>query len=140
MKIWYWGHALLGPYVLVWFDGINRLDKEYVSGYIAQDGEIIGTTCDSAVFKVRPYGHNSTYPPSPNTGNPTTFFIDYDLGDCGRLLANYTTTKNLVLRPGYHREIGPIVGGIVGEEEYKGTAMWDELRVDQASPEHWTDV
>ncbi|KAJ4155159.1 hypothetical protein LMH87_000416 [Akanthomyces muscarius] len=30
LKIWYWGHALLGPYVLVWFDGINRLDKELI--------------------------------------------------------------------------------------------------------------
>ena len=132
MKLWYWGHAQLGPYILVWFDGINMADERYVSGYVARDGKIISATCNNAALTVRPYGANSTYPPGLNAGYPTAFSIEYELGSSGRLLANYTTTLDLVSKPGYYRGIGPIVGGIVGEEQYKGVTMWDEIRVDPA--------
>ncbi len=65
VKSWCWGHAQLGPYTLVWWIIISTEPREYVSGYVARNGKILKAGCESGAVKVRPYGQNSTYPPSP---------------------------------------------------------------------------
>ncbi|KFA54485.1 hypothetical protein S40293_09550 [Stachybotrys chartarum IBT 40293] len=57
---WYWGHAHLGPYSLVWLDALTQGQDEYANGYIALDGEIIRSGPD--FMTVRPEGANSEHP------------------------------------------------------------------------------
>ncbi|KAL4735274.1 hypothetical protein BDV11DRAFT_174017 [Aspergillus similis] len=32
---WYWGHARMGPYSIVWLDALDTSKNEYASGYVA---------------------------------------------------------------------------------------------------------
>jgi len=41
---WYFGHATVGPYSLVWYDILSNVtDTRFVSEYLVKDGEILRT-------------------------------------------------------------------------------------------------
>lgn len=122
-KSWYWGHAQLGPYTLVWWlvTGSNR--RDYISGYVASDGEILKVGCDDGLVKVSPYGKDSANRPDYSG----SLKIEYNLGEKGRLIATLEPEVNQVSWPGYVRNIGAISGGLVGNESHTGKALWDCL-------------
>lgn len=117
---WYWGHARLGPYSLVWFDALDWAGDEYVSGYVVQDGKVLEASCTAQAVTVRPWGINSTYPPTLATGLPEGLEATFDLGNGTTLAANVTTGAVAVFSPGYLRALGTVEGGIVGGEMYTG--------------------
>ncbi|KUI56178.1 hypothetical protein VP1G_03512 [Cytospora mali] len=124
---WYWGHARLGPYSLVWFDALDITGQEYFSGYVAQDGKVLEASCVSEAVVVRPWGANSTYPPTLTTGPMQGLELEFNLGDGKTLAANVTTGDILVQITGYLRTIGTIEGGIKGEKSYTGRALFEEF-------------
>ncbi|KUI73197.1 Hydroxyneurosporene dehydrogenase [Cytospora mali] len=124
---WYWGHAHLGPYSLVWFDALDITGQEYFSGYVAQDGKVLEASCVSGAVVVRPWGANSTYPPTLTTGPMQGLELEFDLGHGKTLAANVTTGGILVQTTGYLRTIGTIEGGIKGGESYSGRALFEEF-------------
>lgn len=136
MQSWYWGHGRVGDYSLVWFDFLDPDNNEYVSGYLAKDGAIVGQTCSD--IRVRPTGVNSQYPP-PNPGiglglnaNPDSFHIEFNLTD-GQVFEADVTQTAIVWEPpvplgGYTRWIGPITGGFRNGSLWQGAALWDWIR------------
>ncbi|ROV95955.1 hypothetical protein VMCG_07980 [Cytospora schulzeri] len=124
---WYWGHAHVGPYSIVWFDALDLTGQEYVSGYVAEDGEVLGASCASQAVVARPWGANSTYPPTVTTGPMEGLEIKFDLGDGRTLVANVTTGTVLIEAAGYIRTIGTVEGGIEGGESYTGRALFEEF-------------
>lgn len=70
---WYWGHAHIGNYGIVWYDVLNNAGVENVSAYASLNGEVVAATCVSKSAIVRPIG--TSYPPSPNGEWPTGFTI-----------------------------------------------------------------
>ncbi|KAH8892782.1 hypothetical protein GQ53DRAFT_745831 [Thozetella sp. PMI_491] len=129
VQSWYWGHAQLGPYTLVWFDAISKEGDEWVSGYVARDGEIVHADCEVDVVKVRPFGDNSAYPPEALSGDASGFTIEYNLGEKGMLRANVTAEAVQLGAIVYWRDIGAISGGFVGQEQYTGRALWDQIKL-----------
>ncbi len=136
VQSWYWGHGQLGPYSLLWLDGLttakNGTDSqtEYVGAYVARDGEIILGTCQDGAVKVRPHGRNSDYPPQPSSGVPEYLTVEFNMGDGKRLVANVTT--ELIVVPSddqiYGRYVGRVSGGIVGKEQFTGKAIWEQFK------------
>lgn len=124
---WYWGHAHVGPYSIVWFDALDLAGQEYVSGYVARGGEVLAASCSPLAVVVRPWGANSTYPPTMTTGPMEGLEIKFDLGGGKTLLANVTTDTILYEDPGYARTIGTVEGGIDGEDSYTGRALFEEF-------------
>lgn len=132
---WYFGHGRLGPYSIVWYDGLAPSGEiPIVSAYVAKNNEIITARCGG--LTVRPTGQNATYPPGKNTGNPEGFHIMMDLGN-GRLLEADVTPKEIVIQTPkafstaesewYTRWIGTINGTVSGDEEvYDGVALFEE--------------
>ncbi|KAH9211042.1 hypothetical protein DL95DRAFT_258662, partial [Leptodontidium sp. 2 PMI_412] len=70
---WYWGHARLGPYSLVYFDTLQLDGTEVVSGYLTKNGEIISLGCSG--LRVRPIG--TEYPPTATTPVPVGYTLKY---------------------------------------------------------------
>ncbi|KAL8334438.1 hypothetical protein RB598_008945 [Gaeumannomyces tritici] len=64
---WYWGHATVGPYVVVWLTGLDFAGTEHRSGYVARDGKIIYSGCGD--IEVRPVG--AAHPPVAGGSNMT---------------------------------------------------------------------
>lgn len=124
---WYWGHAHLGPYSIVWFDALNLEGQEYVSGYVAENGKVLEASSVSKAVVVRPWGANSTYPPTVTTGPTEGLEIEFSLDDGTTLVANVTTGVTLVEVTGYIRNIGTVEGGVQGEELYTGTALFEQF-------------
>ena len=124
---WFWGHARLGPYSIVWYDTLSPSGNvEKVSAFAARDNKIVAAKCNG--LKVRPTGHNSTYPPGKGTGRPQHFHVNMDLGSEGTLEADVTPEQvifaNSVL---YTRWIGRINGTVSGSDEsYQGVALFEE--------------
>ena len=130
VQTWYFGHARLGPYSIIWLDGLTTAGEEKTTAYVAKDGKILLGTCQPGSLKVRPWGKNSEYPPVPTTGVPEGLTVDFDLGAEGKLHANVTT--KVVVIPSdnfiYGRYVGPITGGIVGGEQYTSNTMWEQFK------------
>ncbi|RDW56349.1 hypothetical protein BP6252_14174 [Coleophoma cylindrospora] len=125
---WYWGHANLGPYSIVWFDAIDSTGTEHHSGYVAKDGVFSGGCGDAAVV-VRPWGENSTYPPLVTTGIMQGLELTFDLGQAGEFVANVTTGSAVSTSDTYVRTIGTVVGGLVGSNEtFEGAALFEEFK------------
>ncbi|KAJ5965015.1 uncharacterized protein N7479_004891 [Penicillium vulpinum] len=121
---WYWGHGRLGPYSIVWFSYLAVNDPNnstYVSSYVAKDGKLLVSACESSILTVRPIGTPGTtggrYP--PREGDiPIGFRLEYDLGEeHGRLNVN-VSMRTVVAgdRENYMRWTGDMVGELIGSE------------------------
>lgn len=131
-ETWYWGHARMGPYSLVWFDAFDLAGAEYSSGYVVADGAVVASSCASGAVQARPWGLNSQFPPNVTTGVPEGYGLVFDLGDGGFLRANVTQSALAYGLPpsfGYSRSIGHVVGGLDGEEVYEGRALFEQFNL-----------
>ncbi|KAK9353542.1 hypothetical protein V1523DRAFT_433401 [Lipomyces doorenjongii] len=123
---WYWGHANVGPYSVVFFDALDKNNVEYTSAYIAVNGVPVKA---GPVAIVRPYGENITYPQT----KPATLFagltVEIDVGVRG--VYAFKTVSQTILTSidndgyGYTRAQGVIIGGPVGGKQHKGYGLWD---------------
>jgi hypothetical protein len=127
---WYWGHARLGPYSIVWFDVLDPNGTEYVSGYVSKDGKVLSSSCTDNSVKARPWGKNKEYPPTVTTGHPNGYDLVFDLGkDVGTFEARVTMT--LVIAEGgptYVRYLGTAKGGLKGGKPYTGVGLWEQFK------------
>ncbi|KAK3937747.1 Hydroxyneurosporene dehydrogenase [Diplogelasinospora grovesii] len=129
VQSWYWGHGRLGPYSVVWFDTLARDGNEYGSAYVAYDGKVIEAGCGTDTLSARPFGKNSTYPPTPAIGAPQFMALRFDLGDGKMLVANVTTEVVVAAAPIYDRMIGTIRGGIEGEgKTFEGRTLYEQFK------------
>lgn len=117
---WYWGHGRLGPYSIVWFSYLaldDPTDTTYVSSYVAKDGELLVSACNSSLLTVRPVGKSGTtggrYP--PRVGDmPEGFRLEYDLGETHGHLRVDVSMTTVVAGDGesYMRWTGNMVGEV----------------------------
>lgn len=128
VQSWYWGHARLGPYSVVWFDTRGRDGKEYFSGYVVRDGEVLEASCAEKAVLVRPWGANSVYPPTVDSGTPEGMAMTFAL-EAGKLLTVNVTTGLVVDDiTFYQRYIGSARGGLEGGKLYAGKGFWEEFK------------
>lgn len=126
---WYWGHAHLGDYSLVWFDTLDLDSNEYFSGYVALNGTILLSSCATDAVTVRPWGANDTYPPTTTSGIMQGVEVVFSLDDGTTLSAN-VTTGTIVMdysNSVYIRALGEVVGGLEGGETLEGRAMFEQF-------------
>lgn len=128
VESWYWGHARVGPYSVVWFDGIATNGKEYTSAYAARNGRIITASCESGI-QVRPSGGDSTYPPRASAGLPEGFQMKIDLAEEGALevkVSNSLVILDERATSGYTRWIGTAAGSLNGHT-LKGISLQEQI-------------
>ncbi|KAL7929170.1 hypothetical protein V8C35DRAFT_200216 [Trichoderma chlorosporum] len=120
-RSWYWGHGRAGPYSVVWFDYLAVDGTEYISSYVARDGKILNAACEG--IKVRPFGANSTYPPTPTTGSPSGYDIELLVGN--KITHAKASVTHLFLNvPNFQRWIGSF--DMMG---FKGTALFEQFAI-----------
>ncbi|XHG02289.1 hypothetical protein AWENTII_005646 [Aspergillus wentii] len=120
---WYWGHARMGPYSLVWLDSLTPSKDEHTSGYVAYQGQILHAECNK--MTVRPTGPDVHFPPRGDDSLPEGFTIEVDLGgELGVLKAELASNLATLAKPGYGRWIGT-VNGTVGGLSYAGVAGYE---------------
>jgi hypothetical protein len=115
----------------VWFDFLSVNGTEYVSAYVAKDGDILAASCSSDSIQVRPIGANDEYPPSLFSGIPGGFEIIADLGELGSLIVNVTTETTLFNGLGlYNRLAGSMVGSLNGGDLITGgVALYEQFKL-----------
>jgi hypothetical protein len=128
LDTWYWGHARLGPYSLVWFDALAKDGKEYFSSWISMNGTAVFQSCEDRSVVVRPWGENTTYPPNPKSPAPAGYDIRYDPGEGRAFVARFFTSTIQMSTDTYKRIMGPIRGGFEGQEHYEGTALCEQIQ------------
>lgn len=130
VKFWYWGHARLGPYSIVWFDLTTPSGLVSQSGYITdrQGGSFTLINCAPGSSKVRPWGANSEYPPLPTTGTPTGLLVTFETSR-GQFVANVTTGPKSREQGTFQSYAGAITGGFVGQQIYTGRAFFDTIHI-----------
>ncbi|KFY46544.1 hypothetical protein V495_02397 [Pseudogymnoascus sp. VKM F-4514 (FW-929)] len=125
LKSWYWGHASVGGYDLVFFDMIDPQGVNKVGGYALKDGAVVAQTCTTGV-KIRPI--DTPYPPTIFTAVPKSLTLNMTLNDGTHLdavLTQVTTQLNIGI---YVRWIGTIeatIGGLTST----GSALWEQFAV-----------
>ncbi|KAL4800402.1 hypothetical protein BDV19DRAFT_375702 [Aspergillus venezuelensis] len=123
----YWGHGQLGDYAVVWADTLTPSGDNIVSAYVARGSEIITAHCGG--IRVRPYGANSTYPPTTSTGNPTGFSMDISIP--GHLQLQAETVYVTVDVDVYRRMTGTFTGTPNGEGLPDGTSLWEQFTLQE---------
>lgn len=125
---WYWGHGRLGPYSIVWFDALVPDGTESLSAHVSLNDRILVSSCTG--IKVRPLG-NATYPPKTGDPPPDRFSIEIDLGPSqgGLLVVIATNEAQLLSIPRYHQFSGKLSGGLKGQKQLSGTALYDEFQL-----------
>lgn len=121
VESWYWGHGRLGEYSIVWFSYLalnDTTNSTYVSTYVAKDGKVLVSACDSKLLTVRPIGDFGTTGTRylPKAGDiPVGFHLDFDLGEAEGHLRVNVSTRTAVAGDGeyYVRWTGDLVGEVV---------------------------
>jgi hypothetical protein len=127
---WYWGHARIGPYSLVWFDFLDPNGTESVSLYLAEKNRIIASSCGLRSIKVRPWGGDDTYPPTTGNGLPAGFGIKVDLGRGQSASFNVTISEvGLAFPPTYAKFIGGVEAVVDGKSYKNGTALFEQFKL-----------
>ena len=125
---WFWGHGNIGPYSVMYFDGLTPDGVETRSSHVTRDGKILLSGCNDVM--ARPIGVNSTYPSTQSSGNPGGFHVEFDLGVEGILTVDvkphFIVVQALEV---FTRWVGSVTGGIVGQETYTGAALFEEFRL-----------
>jgi hypothetical protein len=127
---WYWGHARVGPYSVVFFDTLEKDNTEVVSGYIASGGHVIAI--QGAAVRARPVGQNNTFPPVPGQGLPSGLHVEIDTKEGVFVL---DLSGPIAWEPqlpdpnwGYTRWAGAVTGGWKGKAVLKGASVWEWIR------------
>ncbi|KAL4772045.1 hypothetical protein BDW60DRAFT_207428 [Aspergillus nidulans var. acristatus] len=125
--LYHWGHGTLGDYNIVWYDSLTPSGDEAVSAYVSRNGEILAASCEPGAIEVRPYGDNSTYPPTTSTEPATGYRISTSLPQ-GQLVV-YAQYIYIVLADGryYQQFTGSITGTLDGEDLPVGIGLWDQI-------------
>ncbi|ORX37539.1 hypothetical protein BD324DRAFT_622294 [Kockovaella imperatae] len=126
LDTWYWGHATLGDYSIVFFDTLDYAGVGRSSSYVAKDGKILVSQCKGVV--ARPFGNGATYPPRMMDPEPLGLHLTIDTPD-GHINATLTkvhTVLGLGLGP-YHRWLDKIAGTVGGGEELYGLASFEQF-------------
>ncbi|KAK7008216.1 hypothetical protein R3P38DRAFT_3591328 [Favolaschia claudopus] len=139
---WYWGHARVGPYSIVWFDFLDITGEEFVSAYVAKNGRILTASCDLNSLSVRPTGADggSAYPPVISTPNPSGYHILLDVGEeNGRMEFDVDVVQDIIQpNPTYGRFIGNVSGrisvpggkkGAWYTKDLRGVALFDQFKL-----------
>lgn len=132
VRNWYWGHARVGSYSVVWFDFLDSEGGESVSGYLydSTTKSIVAASCSG--LTVRPTGENDTYPPTDMYALPGGFHVEFDLGGEGSAVFEVDVTNDIETidlgTQGYTRWIGACTGGVRGEVVEQGIGLWEWMR------------
>lgn len=125
LKSWYWGHATVGDYDLVFFDMIDPSGANKVGGYALKGRKVVASTCTTGV-KIRPI--DAPYPPTIFTALPKSLTLNMTLDDGSHLDAVLTESSTQANVGIYVRWIGTIeatVGGVT----LTGSALWEQFAV-----------
>ncbi|KAJ6151336.1 Hydroxyneurosporene synthase, partial [Penicillium chermesinum] len=135
VQSWYWGHGRVGPYSIVWFDGIDTTNTPRTSSYVARDNVVLLGSCSTASLTVRPVGASNTtggrYP--PQAGDiPIGFALEFDLGNEGILKVHASAEATLVNDGRYYfRWSGPLTGELLPASDQKenltGVAVFEQF-------------
>jgi hypothetical protein len=126
---WYWGHASLGPYSIVWFDAIDTEGTEHFSSYVARDGEVLTANCEDSTVVVRPWGGEDTYPPPAGSETPDGFILAFADVEGREFTVNVTNFATPVPNPLYNRFIGTVEGSFAGgNETFVGVASYEQFK------------
>jgi len=108
---------------MVFFDAIDGRGKDHTSGYVLQNGKVVGDTCSK--MKVRPIG--SPYPAKLSHPTATGHTINMTLKDGTEITAVVEKTRTQVGVPFYSRWTGNIKAKVGGKQQ-NGVALWEEFR------------
>lgn len=118
---WYWGHASVGEYSLVFFYHFDLSLKVTSSVYLSKNGKPIITNCADGTINVTPQGHGTSTPTEAGD-DVVGWKIEIKDSVHGEFLFNI---ENTVLSGGpvYSRWVGRTTGGRVGETKSTGPAI-----------------
>jgi hypothetical protein len=132
-RTWYWGHATVGPYSLLWFDALAYDNTRWTFAYLVNNGNVLLSTPNTHQISVLPSGNGTSYPPPNNGNNPTGFTVNFS-GDHGerwsfcvqsqRVAVNQISPTEL-----YTRWTGTISGGQLGHPLSQGSGVWEWVRL-----------
>ena len=121
---WYWGHAHIGAYSVVWFDTLDQKGTNRVSAYVAENGKIVEAQCSGV--SARPFGKGTEYPPKATDSMPAGLNVLFELPQ-GQL--NVTVQTNQVVIEGsgvYYRWAGAAMAMVNGKQE-TGIAQFEQF-------------
>lgn len=119
---WYWGHAALGPFSIVWLQ-VNSVERgTHTTGYVAMGGSILQTTCLQDRL-------NITAKEVDERGVVRLLSLRFKL-DNGTVFVAEVTRQSVVLESGqFDRMIGSIEGGIEGLRSFEGRTLFEATKL-----------
>lgn len=123
---WYWGHGRTAEYSVVWFYHIDISGGVKTSAYVSKDNKIVYAACGPGVW-VRTFTDEGIVYPIPYAYNGTIRGVEVriDAGDIGEFAFTATRKFQIVDTGVYTRWIGDYTGGLLGQKNSPGVAIWE---------------
>ncbi|TCD60281.1 hypothetical protein EIP91_010433 [Steccherinum ochraceum] len=135
---WFFGTAQVGPYVFSYLE-TRSFDSEFTlsTGFLARDGVVLQNQC-----RVAPTNASSAvqatdssklsrvgviHSDASDVDVPKSYVVDYVLANGEEFSFTLTETTEVLDIPVYHRSIGPVSGGKVGEPASEGVTLFEWL-------------
>ncbi|KAF2420361.1 hypothetical protein EJ08DRAFT_705445 [Tothia fuscella] len=123
---WYWGHAPLGPFSVVWFQVNSSERGTHTAGYVAMEGSILQASCVQDSLDITPKKVDEH-------GVVRHLSLRFKL-DNGTAFVAEVTTQSVVLESSkFDRMIGTITGGIEGQASYEATTLFEATKLNTAN-------
>ncbi|KAH8092479.1 hypothetical protein BXZ70DRAFT_1072999 [Cristinia sonorae] len=136
---WLFGSAEVGPYAFSYLaTRAHNSQWTFTTGFLSKNGVILQNQCSTVATssipgsqpgpnrsKVTPWGVKVS--PGSGVNVPKGYVVDYTLSDGKTYRFNLTETAEILDIPIYHRSIGPVSGGKVGEPAQNGVVLFEWL-------------
>ncbi|KAK2765076.1 hypothetical protein FQN54_008775 [Arachnomyces sp. PD_36] len=134
LETWYWGHARVGPYSVVWFDIVRGDGERYISSYVSYRAENENGDEAARVLTLSCGAGSVVVTPREGMEEEGRFDIRFEIedgdGEGGVLEVDVRPVGILAEAEaggvGYVRWAGKVVGR-VSEEEFEGTSVYEQF-------------
>lgn len=121
IRSWYWGHAHVGEWSLVFFNGIAANGERFADAYVARAGRVVVVDC-------RPDSVDVKDVTAIQGGKLPILEVRYGLPDGTMLTVEVAAVSVNALVDGvYERFVTSVTGGVVGRRNSTGIGMFEHF-------------
>ncbi len=128
IRSWYWGHAHVGEWSVVFFDGLAADGQDFADAYVARGGKVVLVDCGPESVEVR-----ETATLDLQSGGLPILDVNFDLPD-GNVLALEVkaVSINALVDGVYERYVTSVTGSVDGSSNFTGVGMFEHFLHRQA--------
>lgn len=112
---------------MVWFSGADPSGTTHQNAYVAENGQILISSCDGGFVRVTATGDGVVYPPQPGDPDPEELKIEFKLPKSTLVLGVTPKTKVAYFPGAYSRWTGDVKASMANGPVFNGISLFEQF-------------